>query len=154
MFVCLFVFFFSNYVWTKILDPESCIYRKDKLWFAWFTTHGFITISKKVINLSLLFGWNMKFARIIFFFHLTRFTIVIFRAAWRLWERMARTFRPCVHEISQKQLDVSGSVSTQVSFVESFCIYCFLLLFIVHSFYFSKESVHDSGKQRRVGSDQ
>ena len=61
---------------------------------------------------------------------------------------------PCAHEISQNQLDVSGAVSTQVSFVESFCIYCFLLLFIVHSFYFSEESVHDSGKQRRVGCDQ
>ena len=89
-----------------------------------------------------------------FFFHLTRVTIVIFRAAWRLWERMARTFWPCAHEISQNQLDVSGAVSTQVSFVESFCIYCFPLLFIIHSFYFSKESVHDSGKQRRVGCDQ
>ena len=55
---------------------------------------------------------------------------------------------------SQNQLDISGAVSTQVSFVESFCIYCFPLLFIIHSFYFSKESVHDSGKQRRVGCDQ
>ena len=44
-----------------------------------------------------------------------------------------------LHEISQNQLDVSGAVSTQVSFVESFCIYCFLLLFIVHSFYFSDQ---------------
>ena len=60
----------------------------------------------------------------------------------------------CAHEISQNQLDVSGAVSMQVSFVESFCIYCFLLLFIVHSFYFSEESVHDSEKQRRVGCDQ
>ena len=89
-----------------------------------------------------------------FFFHLTRVTIVIFRAAWRLWERMARTFWPCAQEISQNQLDISGAVSTQVSFVESFCIYYFLLLFIVHSFYFSEESLHDSGKRRRVWCDQ
>ena len=52
-----------------------------------------------------------------------------------------------------EKLNISGAVSKQVSFVKSFCIYCFLLLFVVPEFYFSKESVRDDGIQRRVGCD-
>ena len=37
---------------------------------------------------------------------------------------------------------------------ELFFFYCFLVLFIVHEFYFFKESVHDGGIKRRVGCDQ
>ena len=72
-----------------------------------------------------------------FFFHLTRVTIVIFRAAWRLWERMARTFWPCAHEISQNQLDVSGAVSIRKSLLLNlfvFTVSCCYLLFIHFTF--------------------
>ena len=37
--------------------------------------------------------------------------------------------------------------------VNVFFFNCFLLLFIVHEFYFSKEPVHDGGIQRSVGCD-
>ena len=36
---------------------------------------------------------------------------------------------------------------------ELFFFYCFLVLCIVHEFYFFKESVHDGGIKRRVGCD-
>ena len=56
---------------------------------------------------------------------------------WR-WERTARKLWSCAHKISQNQLNTWRVASTKVSFDKLFCIYCLLLLFIVHEFYFLK----------------
>ena len=56
--------------------------------------------------------------------------------------------------IIQNQVNISGVVSLQFFFSWGLFIFnCFLLLYIVHEFYFSKESVHNGGIQRHVGCD-
>ena len=75
-----------------------------------------------------------------------------------LWERTVPKFWFCAHQIGHSQLNISGVVSSRFYFEgggnELFFFYCFLVLFIVHEFYFFKESVHDGGIKRRVGCDQ
>ena len=47
-----------------------------------------------------------------FFFSLDQGYDRYFSRSMKARERMARTFWPCAHEISQNQSDVSGAVST------------------------------------------
>ena len=46
------------------------------------------------------------------------------------------SFDPVPIKLAKNQSNISGVAPTKVSFDKLFCIYCFLLLFIVHEFYF------------------
>ena len=55
-------------------------------------------------------------------------------------DRNARreSFDPVPLKLAKNQSNILGVASTKVSFDKLFCTYCFLLLFIVHEFYFLK----------------
>ena len=113
--------------WEKTRQPHISLHQE----FKWAPTKG---QGNRAIGTNIKSKWGEGS-----FYPLSLFPFLSINTypRWR-WERTARKLWSCDHKISQNQLNIWGVASTKVSFDKLFCIYCFLLLFIVHKFYFLK----------------
>ena len=113
--------------WEKTHQPHISLHQE----FKWAPTKG---QGNRTIGTNIKSKWGEDS-----FYPLSLFPFLSINTypRWR-WERTARKLWSCAHKISQNQLNIWGVASTKVYFDKLFCIYCFLLLFIVHEFYFLK----------------